>query len=194
MDRHINDKHSNAPPAPTSRSHTPPLASVSTPSTTLTYTVSTPPHEGTWIMTNDFPLYPAELDWLATYGMQPETIDAMDLALENPSPFSLSYSVFPCFSETNAWDLPAVVDHLRSGSPPKFLEDSGFQAVVEHCSVCFHPLQQEVPNLSTYGLLKKAYPSTNRLRSPDGWDRTLWLIHWTKLVLVHLPFSHFPQK
>lgn len=141
MDRHINDKHSDAPamyeclfkPCPykskresnckqhMEKAHgwtyvrtktngkkassqngsiaqqTPPLASVSTPSTTPTYSVSTPSQEGTQIMTNDFPLYPAESDWLATYGMQPETIDAMDLALENPSPSSAasSYEQYP---------------------------------------------------------------------------------------------------
>ncbi|PTB39539.1 hypothetical protein M441DRAFT_439788 [Trichoderma asperellum CBS 433.97] len=141
MDRHINDKHSDAPamfeclfkPCPykskresnckqhmekahgwtyvrtktngkKAPSHngsvaqqTPPLASVSTPSTTPSYSVPTPPQEGAQIMTNDFPLYPAEADWLATYGMQPETIDAMDLALENPSPSSAasSYEQYP---------------------------------------------------------------------------------------------------
>ncbi|KAM0258388.1 hypothetical protein ACHAQJ_003863 [Trichoderma viride] len=141
MDRHINDKHSDAPamyeclfkPCPykskresnckqhmekahgwtyvrtktngkkapsqngSIAQHTPPLGSVSTPSTTPTYSVSTPPQEGAQVMTGDFPLYPADADWFATYGMQPETIDAMDLGLENPSPASAasSYEQYP---------------------------------------------------------------------------------------------------
>ncbi|KAL7925144.1 hypothetical protein ACQKWADRAFT_242759 [Trichoderma austrokoningii] len=149
MDRHINDKHSDAPamfeclfkPCPykskresnckqhmekahgwtyvrtktngkkassqngSVAQHTPPLASVSTPSTTPTYSISTPPQEGTQIMANDFPLYPAESDWLATYGMQPETIDAMDLALENPSPASAasSYEQYPPYQNSSTF-------------------------------------------------------------------------------------------
>ncbi|RFU74133.1 zinc finger transcription factor ace1 [Trichoderma arundinaceum] len=142
MDRHINDKHSDAPamfeclfkPCPykskresnckqhMEKAHgwtyvrtktngkkapsqngsvaqqTPPLGSVSTPSTTPTYSVPTPPQEGAGqVMTSDFPLYPADADWFATYGMQPDTIDAMDLGLENPSPASAasSYEQYP---------------------------------------------------------------------------------------------------
>jgi hypothetical protein len=140
MDRHINDKHSDAPamfeclfkPCPykskresnckqhMEKAHgwtyvrtktngkkapsqsgsvaqqTPPLGNVSTPSTTPTYSVPTPPQEGAGaqVMTSDFPLYPADADWFATYGMQPDTIDAMDLGLENPSPTSAATSPY----------------------------------------------------------------------------------------------------
>ncbi|KAK5990766.1 Zinc finger transcription factor ace1 [Cladobotryum mycophilum] len=143
MDRHINDKHSDAPamyeclfkPCPykskresnckqhmekahgwtyvrtktngkklpsnagASVQQTPPLGSISTPSTTPSYSVPTPPGETVaQMMPNDFPLYPNEADWLSTYGLQPDTIDTMDLdlALENPSPASAtSYEQYP---------------------------------------------------------------------------------------------------
>lgn len=139
MDRHINDKHSDAPamfeclfkPCPykskresnckqhmekahgwtyvrtktngkkapslngSTAQQTPPLGNVSTPSSTPSYSVPTPPEDQ--VMTSDFPLYPDHADWLATYGMQPDTIDAMDLGLENPSPASAtsSYEQYP---------------------------------------------------------------------------------------------------
>lgn len=139
MDRHINDKHSDAPamfeclfkPCPykskresnckqhMEKAHgwtyvrtktngkkapsqngsvaqqTPPLGTVSTPSSTPSYSVPTPPQDQS--MTSDFPLYPTNADWFATYGAQPEAIDAMDLILENPSPVSAtsSYEQYP---------------------------------------------------------------------------------------------------
>jgi uncharacterized C2H2 Zn-finger protein len=139
MDRHINDKHSDAPamyeclfkPCPykskresnckqhmekahgwtyvrtktngkkapsqngSTAQQTPPLANVSTPSSTPSYSVPTPPQDQ--VMSTDFPMYPADDDWLATYGAQPNTIDAMDLGLENLSPASAasSYEQYP---------------------------------------------------------------------------------------------------
>jgi hypothetical protein len=140
MDRHVNDKHSDAPamyecqfkPCPykskresnckqhmekahgwtyvrtktnggkklpaqssSSEQQTPPLGNVSTPSEV--YSVPTPEQEqGAQVMTSDFPLYPADADWLATYGLQPETLDGMDLSLEHLSPSSAaSYEQYP---------------------------------------------------------------------------------------------------
>ncbi|PNY23593.1 Zinc finger transcription factor ace1 [Tolypocladium capitatum] len=139
MDRHVNDKHSDAPamyecgyppcpykskresnckqhmekahgwhyvrtktngkkaPENTSSSvhQTPPLGSMSTPSTTPAYSVPTPPQERE-TMASDFPRYEADADWFATYGLPPDTIDAMDLVLENPSPSSAaSHESYP---------------------------------------------------------------------------------------------------
>lgn len=139
MDRHVNDKHSDAPamyecgfpPCPykskresnckqhmekahgweyirtktngkkvpdnggSSVQQTPPLGSMSTPSTTPAYSVPTPPQDRE-TMANDFPRYEADADWLATYGFQPDSIDAMDLILENPSPASAaSHESYP---------------------------------------------------------------------------------------------------
>lgn len=140
MDRHVNDKHSDAPamyecqfkPCPykskresnckqhmekahgwtyvrtktnggkklpmqgaSSVQQTPPLGNVSTPSEV--YSVPTPEQEqAPQVMTNDFPLYPADADWLATYGLQPESLDGMDLSLEHLSPSSASsYEQYP---------------------------------------------------------------------------------------------------
>ncbi|KND86324.1 Zinc finger transcription factor ace1 [Tolypocladium ophioglossoides CBS 100239] len=73
--------------ASSSVQQTPPLGSMSTPSTTPSYSVPTPPQDRETIA-HDFPRYVADADWLATYGLPPDTIDAMDLVLENPSPAS----------------------------------------------------------------------------------------------------------
>lgn len=149
MDRHINDKHSDAPemysclfaPCPykskresnckqhmekahgwtyvrtktngkklpskpaSSVQQTPLLGNASTPSTTPSYSVPTPPQEPMpQFMSNDFPLYQNDSDWLATYGLQPETLDNMDLVLENPSPASAaSYEQFPPYQNGSAF-------------------------------------------------------------------------------------------
>lgn len=149
MDRHINDKHSDAPamysclftPCPykskresnckqhmekahgwtyirtktngkklptkpsSTAQQTPPLGNISTPSTTPAYSVPTPPQENIpQFMASDFPLYQNEADWMATYGIQPESLDGMDLTLENPSPVSAaSYEQFPPYQNGSAF-------------------------------------------------------------------------------------------
>jgi hypothetical protein len=67
---------------------TPPLGNASTPSDA--YSVPTPPQDGNsaHALPNDFPLYPADADWLATYGLQPESLENMDLTPEQLSPSS----------------------------------------------------------------------------------------------------------
>lgn len=148
MDRHINDKHSDAPemysciytPCPykskresnckqhmekahgwtyvrtktngkklpskgsSSVQQTPLLGNVSTPSTTPSYSVPTPPQEPAAQFTTDFPLYQTDSDWLATYGLQPDSLDTMDLSMENPSPASAtSYEQFPPYQNGSAF-------------------------------------------------------------------------------------------
>ncbi|KAH7171038.1 hypothetical protein EDB81DRAFT_909743 [Dactylonectria macrodidyma] len=150
MDRHINDKHSDAPamyeclykPCPykskresnckqhmekahgwtyvrtktngkklpgqaaSTTQQTPPLGNVSTPSTTPAYSVPTPPQENSATFIGDFPLYPTESDWISTYGIQPDTLDAMDLVLENPSPASVnSYDQYAPYQNSSAFIL-----------------------------------------------------------------------------------------
>lgn len=150
MDRHINDKHSDAPamyeclykPCPykskresnckqhmekahgwtyvrtktngkklpgqaaSTTQQTPPLGNVSTPSTTPAYSVPTPPQEHSATFIGDFPLYPTDSDWISTYGIQPDTLDAMDLALENTSPASASsYEQYAPYQNSSAFIL-----------------------------------------------------------------------------------------
>ena len=148
MDRHVNDKHSDAPamyeclfkPCPykskresnckqhmekahgwtyvrtktngkkdpsmsiSSAQQTPPLGSVSTPSSTPSYSVPTPPHEQDGI---SFPAYQADSDWYATYGFRPETLDNMDLSLEHTSPSSsdTSYQQYPPYQNGSTFIL-----------------------------------------------------------------------------------------
>ncbi|KAK7424911.1 copper-binding transcription factor [Neonectria punicea] len=151
MDRHINDKHSDAPamyeclykPCPykskresnckqhMEKAHgwtyvrtktngkklpgapasitqqTPPLGNVSTPSTTPAYSVPTPPQESTaQFLGSDFPLYPTDSDWISTYGIQPDSLDSMDLGLDNTSPASASsYEQYPPYQNSSAFIL-----------------------------------------------------------------------------------------
>lgn len=147
MDRHVNDKHSDAPamyeclfkPCPykskresnckqhmekahgwtyvrtktngkkgpsmpaSSIQQTPPLGNVSTPSTTHSYSVPTPPQDD---QTLAFPSYPTDADWFANYGLQPDTLDAMDLTMENPSPSSAtSYEQYPPYQNGSTFIL-----------------------------------------------------------------------------------------
>lgn len=143
MDRHVNDKHSDAPamheclfkPCPykskresnckqhMEKAHgwtyvrtkstgtgkkvsskpanmdTPSIANLSPPNTTPSYSVPTPPQDVMphGMPSNDFPMFQDEPDWLASVGISPETIDTMDLVLENPSPSSSasSYEQYP---------------------------------------------------------------------------------------------------
>ncbi|KHN99968.1 Zinc finger transcription factor ace1 [Metarhizium album ARSEF 1941] len=147
MDRHVNDKHSDAPakfeclfkPCPykskresnckqhmekthgwtyvrtktngrkhsgkpaSSAQQTPPLGNTSTPSSTPTYSVPTPPQDQD-AMT--FPTYQADSDWFATYGIQPATLDGMDLTLEHTSPSSAtSYEQYPPYQNGSTFIL-----------------------------------------------------------------------------------------
>lgn len=149
MDRHVNDKHSDAPamyecmfkPCPykskresnckqhmekahgwtyvrtktngkkqssgsSTTQQTPPLGDLSTPSTTPSYSVPTPPQDAVpQFIRNDFPDYPANADWLATYGPQPDSIE-LDLNLENPSPASAtSYEQYPPYQNGSTFIL-----------------------------------------------------------------------------------------
>ncbi|QUC18744.1 uncharacterized protein UV8b_02985 [Ustilaginoidea virens] len=145
-DRHVNDKHSDAPPtfeckftgcpykskresnckqhmekkhgwtyvrtktngkkasAPSASSvqQTPPLCSISTPTSTPTYSVPTPPQDQDAVA---FPAYQADAEWLSTHGNQPETLDAMDLMLEHTSPSSsaTSYDQYPPYQNGAAF-------------------------------------------------------------------------------------------
>jgi hypothetical protein len=167
MDRHINDKHSDAPamyecqfkPCPykskresnckqhmekahgwtyvrtktnggkklpmqsgSSVQQTPPLGNVSTPSEV--YSVPTPEQEqAPQVMTSDFPLYPADADWLATYGLQPETLDGMDISLEHLSPSSAaSYEQYPPYQNGSQFitdeDIYAATARIPTQSLP----------------------------------------------------------------------------
>lgn len=83
------------PQSGSSVQQTPPLGNVSTPSEV--FSVPTPEQEqGHQVTTGDFPIYPADADWLATYGLQPENLDGMDLTMEHLSPSSAtSYEQYP---------------------------------------------------------------------------------------------------
>jgi hypothetical protein len=171
MDRHVNDKHSDAPamyecqfkPCPykskresnckqhmekahgwtyvrtktnggkklpskpgSSVQQTPPLGNVSTPSDV--YSVPTPeqeqaPAQGPSVITGDFPLYPADADWLATYGLQPENLDNMDLTLEHLSPSSAaSYEQYPPYQNGSQFitdeDIYAATARIPSHQLP----------------------------------------------------------------------------
>lgn len=149
MDRHVNDKHSDAPamheclfkPCPykskresnckqhMEKAHgwtyvrtkttgkkltkpanmdTPSVANLSPPNTTPDYSLPTPPQDGmAQGMSTDFPMYPGESDWLAAAGVPPETIDTMDLVLENPSPSSSasSYEQYPPYQNGSTFIL-----------------------------------------------------------------------------------------
>ncbi|TQW08322.1 zinc finger transcription factor ace1 [Cordyceps javanica] len=148
MDRHVNDKHSDAPamheclfkpcpykskresnckqhmekahgwtyvrtkssgrkmPSKPAGVETPAMTNLSPPNTTPSYSVPTPPQD---VMpqglSTDFPMYQADSDWLATVGISPETIDSMDLVMENPSPSSTasSYEQYPPYQNGSAF-------------------------------------------------------------------------------------------
>ncbi|TWU74563.1 copper-binding transcription factor [Metarhizium rileyi] len=139
MDRHVNDKHSDAPamyeclykPCPykskresnckqhmekahgwnyirtktngkkSSVQQTPPLGNVSTPSSTPTYSVPTPPQDHDAIA---FPTYQADSEWLAAYGL--ETVDGMELTVGNTSPSSAtSYDSYPPYQNGSTFIL-----------------------------------------------------------------------------------------
>lgn len=184
MDRHVNDKHSDAPamyechykPCPykskresnckqhmekahgwtyirtktnggkkqlsntinsaNSIQQTPPLGNVSTPSDA--YSVPTPPRDNAPpAMTNDFPLYPPDADWLASYGVQPETLDAMDLTLEHTSPSSAaSYEQYPPY---------------QNGS--QFITEEDIYAATARIPA------HQLPVNAEYGMYNKAMPS-----------------------------------
>ncbi|OAQ72543.1 zinc finger transcription factor ace1 [Pochonia chlamydosporia 170] len=147
MDRHVNDKHSDAPamyecmykPCPykskresnckqhmekahgwqyvrtktngkklpgkpaSSVQQTPPLGSVSTPSSTPTYSVPTPPQDQDALA---FASYHPDSDWFAAYSLQPETLDGMDLTLEHTSPSSAtSYEQYPPYQNGSTFIL-----------------------------------------------------------------------------------------
>jgi len=61
-------------------------------------------------MNNEFPRYPNESDWLASYPLHPESLD-MDLTLENPSPSSAtSYEQYPPYQNGSAFIIPQEED------------------------------------------------------------------------------------
>lgn len=148
MDRHVNDKHSDAPamyecmfkPCPykskresnckqhMEKAHgwtyvrtktngkklpgkpgssvqlTPPLGSASTPSSTPSYSVPTPPQDQDAMA---FPTYHSDNEWFATYNIQPDTLDAMDISLEHTSPSSsaTSYEQYPPYQNGSTFIL-----------------------------------------------------------------------------------------
>jgi hypothetical protein len=76
--------------------HTPALANASTPSDV--YSVPTPPQDNYvhQAIPADFPQYPPEADWLASYGLGPDNLEGMELTLEHLSPSSAaSYEQCP---------------------------------------------------------------------------------------------------
>lgn len=222
MDRHVNDKHSDAPamfeclfkPCPykskresnckqhmekahgwtyvrtktngkklssnpaSSVQQTPPLGSVSTPSSTPTYSVPTPPQDQD-AMT--FPTYQSDGDWLAAYGIQPETLDGMDLTLEHTSPSSAtSYEQYPPYQNGSTFilndediyaapmQLPAqlqVLDQLYNKILPQQLP------VYRAPQPCPPPQLQVPPHFSPSGQENAMLFTPNSLREVDeGFD------------------------
>jgi hypothetical protein len=152
MDRHINDKHSDAPAmyqclfencpykskresnckqhmekahgwtyvrtktnkkaqarSTSSVQQTPPLANVSTPSTTPAYNVPTPPRDAMPSMASDFPLYQPDADWLATNNLGGANgLDSIDMDLEmfdNTSPTSATSHEYPAYQNSSTFIL-----------------------------------------------------------------------------------------
>lgn len=80
--------------------HTPPLGNDTTPSTTPTYSAPTPQDQEALV--NDFPLYPADSDWLETYGLQSSSLEATELEFEEPTS---SYDDYPPYQNGSTFIL-----------------------------------------------------------------------------------------
>ncbi|KAF7562226.1 hypothetical protein G7046_g1919 [Stylonectria norvegica] len=96
---------------------TPPSGNMLTPETTPSvYNVPTPPQAQDMpdmmpLMGSDFPVYQSNHDWISTYGLQPDALDNMDLALENPSPASASsYEQYPPYQNGSAFIISPEED------------------------------------------------------------------------------------
>ncbi|KAG8427175.1 copper-binding transcription factor [Metarhizium acridum] len=222
MDRHVNDKHSDAPamfeclfkPCPykskresnckqhmekahgwtyvrtktngkkpssnpaSSVQQTPPLGSVSTPSSTPTYSVPTPPQDQD-AMT--FPTYQSDGDWLAAYGIQPEALDGMDLTLEHTSPSSAtSYEQYPPYQNGSTFilndediyaapvQLPAQLQGLDQLYNKILPQQLPVYRAPQHCPP---PQLQVPPHFSPSGQENAMLFTPNSLREVDeGFD------------------------
>ena len=193
MDRHVNDKHSDAPamyeclfkPCPykskresnckqhmekahgwtyvrtktngkklpgnpaSSVQQTPPLGEASTPSTTHSWGVPTPPQDNSaQRFDSDFPLYQNNTDWLATFGLPPDAIDNMDLTLDNPSSSASAnqvdqyqpYQNGPAFI-LNDEDIYAATVHL----PPQALVPEHMYQKMMPQNIQARQVQQQCP-------------------------------------------------
>ncbi|ODA83958.1 hypothetical protein RJ55_02475 [Drechmeria coniospora] len=84
---------------------TPPLQNASTPSTVPSCGVSTPLQE-TEVAVAVMPAYVSDADWLATFGSQPQAVEALDAMPETPSPASpASYEQYPPYLNSPAFIL-----------------------------------------------------------------------------------------
>ncbi|KAH8179764.1 zinc finger transcription factor ace1 [Sarocladium implicatum] len=99
-----NKKVSSLPGSRVQQQPTPPLGNASTPSTTPSYSVPTPPQDTMMTMATDFPAYAAHDDWAAQFSVQPEW--DTNMLMENPSPSSTtSYEALPPYQNGSAFIL-----------------------------------------------------------------------------------------
>ncbi|KAK2593114.1 copper-binding transcription factor [Conoideocrella luteorostrata] len=228
MDRHVNDKHSDAPsmyeclykPCPykskresnckqhmekahgwtyvrtktngrkgstkpvsskSSVQQTPPLGSISTPSSTPPYSISTPQDQDTMV----FPTYQSDRDWAAMYDIRPEVLDPMDLNLEHTSPSSsaTSYEQYPPYQNGSTFILddeelyaahvqlptqvPAAENLYNKIFPPQL-------PVYQTSAPCPAPQLELPPQFSPTGQENAMLFTPNSLREVDeGFDETL---------------------
>ncbi|GAB0136630.1 copper-binding transcription factor [Epichloe bromicola] len=227
MDRHVNDKHSDAPamyeclykPCPykskrdsnrkqhMEKAHgwtyirtktngkkglsksdnpvqqTPAPGSISPPTSTPTYSVSTPPQDQDAII---FPTYQAEGEWFATYGIQPDTLDAMDLSLEHTSPSSsaTSYEQYPPYQNgatfiVNDEDIYAAPMHLPAQLSAHAQIFHNNKLMSHHLPIyqapvpCPAPQLEAAPHFSPAGREDAMLYTPNSLREVDeGFDES----------------------
>lgn len=99
-----NKKVSSMPSSSVQQQPTPPLGHASTPSTTPSYSVPTPPQDPMMSMATDFPTYAAHDDWAAQFNVQQEW--DTNMVMENPSPSSTtSYEALPPYQNGSAFIL-----------------------------------------------------------------------------------------
>jgi uncharacterized C2H2 Zn-finger protein len=223
MDRHVNDKHSDAPamyecyfkPCPykskresnckqhmekahgwtyvrtktngkklpskagSSVQQTPPLGNMSTPSSTPTYSVPTPPQDQDAMA---FPSYQPDSDWYAsTFGMHAETLDGVDLTLEHTSPSSAtSYEQYPPYQNGSTFilnDEDIYAAHVQLPAQPQAPEQFFNKMMSQQLSMfqtqqpCPPQQLQVPPHFSPAGQENAMLYTPNSLREVDeGFD------------------------
>ncbi|QPG99531.1 copper-binding transcription factor [Epichloe festucae Fl1] len=163
--------------------HTPAPGSISPPTSTPTYSVSTPPQDQDAII---FPTYQAEGEWFATYGVQPDSLDAMDLSLEHTSPSSsaTSYEQYPPYQNgatfiVNDEDIYAAPMHLPAQPSAHAQIFHNNKLMSHHLPIyqapvpCPAPQLEAAPHFSPAGRENAMLYTPNSLRDVDeGFDES----------------------
>lgn len=256
MDRHVNDKHSDAPamheclfkPCPykskresnckqhMEKAHgwtyvrtksagkkmpgkpanvaTPAIANLSPPNTTPSYSVPTPPQDAMpQGMSTDFPMYTGESEWLGAVGISPDTIDSMDLVLENPSPSSSasSYEQYPPYQNGSTFiindedlyaarmQLPTqmpVAEQLYNKAMPQHMPDFQMEEPNQtHMNVPTHfsPSGQGNAMLFTPASLRDVDEGFDDTLAGEDVDFQLFDANASKLNELHPLFGEMPS-